>query len=1218
MPQPIKIGTKLVPKALWPIFYSPKENEKPTPEIIRKRAIEHEPGPIERLSYLALGGIITTVIGAITGTVGFFKENSLGKWIGAALTFLGIEAFITGFFGSVDLSKTPGSTKAKNAEASPGFFQELSEITDDKLTNESVTKLAKKYNLTEQEITKQGIEILLDETIQNPKYKGKIKSGLEIIGLSKANLEAIDKLANPINKSSGLEALNQLGTIDADSLSEAIKSKFEEIKEKAKERAKNELITDLKNKEPGQLINKYRTASSELVPIIIDVCTNPEHQGLQKLAKTCLETVGNSKKIESLIKYLTDEKTAEVAKEILGSMKDKDTILKLASVMQDKERYSKETRIQVIKVLEISYAEPTTELNEIKNEKIITPALKSISTFDEGESASFEATIGLLGKLCNKNDKETIGRIKEYFIRYSKQLQDSGNSFFPVIYCLGILTDLLANSRDNSMINVLFQLLETEEIEPSIPTQAAWAIGRIFHESNDKKITERLIRSLDHENIPCPARDNIVVAIGKVGGKEAFQYLQRIQAEMRKIPRANRSPEQKTLQSKINEAIGHTLAQEPFLDSVRDDPATVTQTQHDDSVDNLLPKPAPQQQEVNITHIPKLVEVALTEKDEARVTAARRHLLEFGQKNSTDDLITHLNSDNVEVSIWAAASLGIKQKKKADKTLLTCVNSEANLNVRASAAIALGRKIDLSDTKLVKALSNCLIQYIQSDTIHSPTRLEAIDILTKIGSTEVLDPLSTLKKEEGKNAFETIEAREKPQFVKNFKTHSRANSKWQKEFLKPYLSSPKTITGWLTELAIKNSDTLQFRLDAVKCIEQIGSNEAILALGEVSQKATRDVKKEAANAIQRLRAQAQIKQPALKTTRPQRQQNLLEKLNETDDLVTFLAKYKGNEVKRELTAIANDRELNNSRDGLQCRLKAIICLGAIGKRKTQDNLQVISKGDPIKFIRETASAASDFIEEKISNNPDEQLKEECLKRFKSLARVGTLVDYQGINVLLKEFSVSGFKPKLMALLSELISTKRNDFDYLALSDFEYERLQKLAIYALGEIGDTKIVEFLDQYLASPPNNNIADLKHDIQRAINKIKGIPDPKPTRPATLQASFPVNPSSAKPTTDPKNPLKIISSALKAEVLEIAKHFIEPEDDPKKPITSHDIGKALASAISAYAKSKRTTVQKILDKHDVTIFELNDELCKVTIDGKLRFRPKNGGFTSTTPAKK
>ena len=110
---------------LRPICYR-NEGEAATPFAIKEKCSQIK-GSIRKMSYLTLGGIISSCVGVLTAGYGFIKENTFAKWLGAIITFLGVESLTTGFLGGVDLTQAASKQDRTSAikKLLGQFFGEL-------------------------------------------------------------------------------------------------------------------------------------------------------------------------------------------------------------------------------------------------------------------------------------------------------------------------------------------------------------------------------------------------------------------------------------------------------------------------------------------------------------------------------------------------------------------------------------------------------------------------------------------------------------------------------------------------------------------------------------------------------------------------------------------------------------------------------------------------------------------------------------------------------------------------------------------------------------------------------------------------------------------------------------------------------------------------------------------------------------------------------------
>lgn len=887
MPQPIKIGTRSVPKALWPIFYSPKENEKPTESVIRKRAIEKRPGSIERLSYLALGGIITTAIGAITGVIGFFKDNSLSKWTGAALTFLGVEAFITGFFGSVDLSKKISD----------------SEIRDQKLNNSEIR------TETQRDAESENIQKLINSLNENKSESSVLKT--------------LDELTNYLNNSSGLEALNYLEAINPEGFSDLAKSKFVQIQENTKERAKKEFYNDLKTRNIDELSNKYKHGGIEIASIIINAYNEPQNSNYEDKVITCFKAISPNKKIRPLLKYGKSQNTSveQISSNLSKLIEDESSVTHLISIAQNKHEPDLNIREAAIITLEGICQESNLELNNIQKEKILLSMIELVISENEKELKIFLQTPPFITRFLDENDKAAIASLKERLEKSINKLQENSNDFKTACRIIDIFGDTFANTSKNEIVEFLIGLLNKEiknkKAKIEIEISVIYNLGKICENSDNETTVNALINYV--KNTECPIKQRIAAtnAINQIRNDFAKQELISARKSFKKI------------KGKLTKA--------------------------DKEIFDLI--------------------ISFYGKEEPTVQSVQRD-----------------NTDTVKPSG--------------------------------------------SETKATQP---------------------------------------------------EIKPAQKPAFPENKK------------------------------------------------------------------------------------------------------QIILKKLSETSGLATFLRKNNYSQIKPELTAIANDRELNNSKDGVKSRIKAMQCLVEIGGRKTQSNLEEIAKIDPNSQIKRAADQASKLIRHKISKDPNEKRKEEFLRRLKPLVQVGRLVDYSSVNSLLQEFNTKEFKPKLKELLNELSASTIKNFEYfssnsispLYVSEFEYDALQQVAKYCLVQIGGVK------------------------------------PDPITPSTTSGTIPVK-------TIQANSTKRRSTPLEVELKRIAKHFVEP--DPKQGTSGHVIGKALENAVQSYcqfenaalkkeakgkkADSKEETIEitpnNIARKHEIRVQDLYHKLYAITFGKIERFKPK------------
>lgn len=195
-----KITPREVSRAHWPIFFSAQQGEKATPILIRQKCAKVNPGSIQKMSYMTLGGIISTTIAIVVGFFGLIFKNSLTKLIGGVIGLLGVEALINGYANQVDLSKVEAlktkDSKIDYDEASVDrFFEELRSlgVRRSLKTRESIRKLLKKYGEHESGIIRQGTGILIDEDT-NRIYRKNVKATLDTIARRKDITELLTYL----------------------------------------------------------------------------------------------------------------------------------------------------------------------------------------------------------------------------------------------------------------------------------------------------------------------------------------------------------------------------------------------------------------------------------------------------------------------------------------------------------------------------------------------------------------------------------------------------------------------------------------------------------------------------------------------------------------------------------------------------------------------------------------------------------------------------------------------------------------------------------------------------------------------------------------------------------------------------------------------------------------------------------------------------------------
>lgn len=100
----IKDSTQVVNSLFRPIGFRIPDGKKATVEEIKKWKEKEKPNFIQEQSYLIIGGVIATILGAIIGFLGFKKDNKLMKWFGGILTLVGVGSGGTGIVYKAELN----------------------------------------------------------------------------------------------------------------------------------------------------------------------------------------------------------------------------------------------------------------------------------------------------------------------------------------------------------------------------------------------------------------------------------------------------------------------------------------------------------------------------------------------------------------------------------------------------------------------------------------------------------------------------------------------------------------------------------------------------------------------------------------------------------------------------------------------------------------------------------------------------------------------------------------------------------------------------------------------------------------------------------------------------------------------------------------------------------------------------------------------------------
>src|SRR3989338_2533525 len=87
----------------WPVGCpKPPAGEAPSQRYVENWLREKNPSTLERVSYGTYAGALATVLGLVTATVGFFKDNKVAKWIGGVLAGIGALATLVGNFCGIE------------------------------------------------------------------------------------------------------------------------------------------------------------------------------------------------------------------------------------------------------------------------------------------------------------------------------------------------------------------------------------------------------------------------------------------------------------------------------------------------------------------------------------------------------------------------------------------------------------------------------------------------------------------------------------------------------------------------------------------------------------------------------------------------------------------------------------------------------------------------------------------------------------------------------------------------------------------------------------------------------------------------------------------------------------------------------------------------------------------------------------------------------------